>query len=323
LKAAREKARTALMAVAEGRDPASEKAEGRRSDDTVGRVVEVYWARHLSTLKDGRKIKRTLDREITSRWRFRRVGHLTRRDIIDVVDEIVARGTPGQADRVRGHIAAFLGWCMQRDLVEHNVAAKLRRPHKTKIRPRTLGDEELRAIWRAAETLGFPFGFATQVLMLTGQRRGEVCGMRWGDLDFRERLWTMSDSKSGRPHAVPLAERACAILMALPRIGPLVFSTRDRPISGWSKAKQRLDEASGVENWIVHDLRRTVRTRLPSLGVPKDICDRVLGHQTTDVSRFYDHWTYLPEKRQALNAWAAEVERIIEGGAAKVVPIIR
>ena len=120
-----------------------------------------------------------------------------------------------------------------------------------------LGDEELRGIWKAAEALGYPFGPVAQLLMLTGQRRGEVCRMRWSDVDLEERLWVMGDTKGGRPHAVPLVERACAILGGLPRLGTHVFSTRgDRPVSGLSKAKRRLDEASGIEGWIFHDLRQ-------------------------------------------------------------------
>ena len=146
--------------------------------------------------------------------------------------------------------------------------------------------------------------------------------MRWADVDLEERLWVMGDTKGGRPHAVPLAERACAIMAGLPRLGTHIFSTRgDRPVSGLSKAKQRLDKAAGVEGWIFHDLRRTVRTALARLGFEKHICDRVLGHATPDVSRHYDHHSYLPEKRAALAAWAEEIGRVIEGAPAKVVGI--
>jgi integrase len=215
-----------------------------------------------------------------------------------------------------------MNWCLSRDLIEANPAAALRRPHKTRIRSRVLGDEELRAIWMAAEELGYPFGPATQLLMLTGQRRGEVCCMRWSDVDLKERLWVMGDTKGGRPHAVPLVPRACAILGGLPRLGPYVFTTRgDRAISGLSKCKLRLNKTSGVEDWVLHDFRRTVRTALPRLGFEKHICDRVLGHVTPDVSRHYDFWAYLPQKRAALAAWAEALERIIEGAPAKVVRI--
>jgi integrase len=341
LKAARDRARKALMAAADGRDPATEKTEARRKGDTVGEVVEDYWRLHLAGLKDGRKAKRILDQEVVARWRYRRIGQITRRDIIELVDEVARRGTTdhakdiielvdevaprgttGQADKVRAWVRALLNWCLSRDVIENNPAARLRRPHKTKIRSRVLGDEELRQIWQAAERLGYPFGPAAQLLMLTGQRRGEVCRTRWSDVDLEERLWVMGDTKGGRPHAVPLAERACAILGGLPRLGTHVFSTRrDRPVSGLSKAKQRLDKASGIEGWIFHDLRRTVRTALARLGFEKHICDRVLGHVTADISRHYDFWEYLPQKRAALAARAEELGRIIEGAPAKVVGI--
>lgn len=320
LKTARDRARKALEAAAEGRDPATEKTEGRRTDDTVGHVVESYFKRHLSKLKDGQKAKRILEQEVVSRWRHRRIGHITRRDIIELIDEVTDRGTPGHADKVRAWIHALLNWCLSRDLIEHNPATALRRPHTPQIRSRVLGDEELRAIWNAAEGLGYPFGPVVQLLTLTGQRRGEVCRMRWADIDLGERVWFMGDTKGGRPHVVPIPGRACAILGALPKLGSYVFSTRqDRPVSGLSKAKQRLDKAAGVKGFILHDLRRTVRTALSRLGFEKHVCDRVLGHATHDVSRHYDHWSHLPQKREALDAWAAHLARIVEGGAAKVI----
>ena len=285
-------------------------------------MVEDYWRFHLAALKDGSRVRRLLDREVVARWRYRRIGHITRRDVIALIDEVAARGATGAADRLRAWIAACFNWALSRDIVETNVASRLRRPHKARVQSRVLGDEELRAIWRAAEGLGYPFGPVTQLLMLTGQRLGEVRGMRWADVDLRERLWVMGDSKSGRPHAVPLVERACAILGRLPRLGTYVFTARgDRPVRGLSRPKRRLDQASGIEGWILHDLRRTVRTRLAALGFPKDICDRVLGHVTPDISRHYDFHSYLPEKRQALAAWGDELKRIIEGAPAKVVGI--
>lgn len=310
------------MAAAEGRDPATEKTQARRKGDTVGEVVEDYWRLHLAGLKDGSKARRILDQEAVARWRYRRIGQITRRDIIEVIDEVAGRGTPGHADKVRAWVHALLNWCLSRDLIEVNPAAKIRKPHKPQIRSRVLGDEELRVIWQAAEGLGYPFGPVVQLLVLTGQRRGEVCGMRWADVDLDGRVWGMPSTKGGRPHVVPLVERACAILGPLPRLGPYVFTTRgDRPVSGLSKCKRRLDRASGVEGWIFHDLRRTVRTALARLGFEKHVCDRVLGHVTVDISRHYDHWAYLPEKRAALAAWGAEIDRVIEGGAAKVVGI--
>jgi hypothetical protein len=100
LKAARDRARKALMAAADGRDPATEKAQARRSGDTVGEVVDDYWRLHLAGLKDGARAQRILDREVVARWRYRRIGQVTRQDILEVIDEVAARGT-GAADKVR------------------------------------------------------------------------------------------------------------------------------------------------------------------------------------------------------------------------------
>ena len=322
LKAARDRARKALMAAAEGRNPATEKTEARRKGDTVGEVVEDYWRLHLAGLKDGSKARRILDQEVVARWRYRRIGQITRRDIIEVVDEVAGRGTTGHADKVRAWVHALLSWCLSRDLIEDNPAASLRRPHKARIRSRVLGDEELRGIWRAAEELGYPFGPVAQLLMLTGQRRGEVCRMRWADVDLKDRLWVMGDTKGGRPHAVPLVERACAILGGLPRLGTYVFSARgDRPVwgsrrasSGWIRRPgSRAGSSMTSGGRCARRSRRSASRSIFAIGC-SGTSPRTSPATTTSRSIYR-------EKRAALAAWAEEIGRIIEGAPAKVVGI--
>ena len=286
LRHTRDRARKALMAAAEGRDPATEKAEARRlrryrRGGGRGLLEASTWRGSRTATGPGA----SWTRRSSARWRYRRIGQITRRDIIAVVDEVAARGTTGHADKVRAWTHALMNWCLSRDLIEANPAAGVRKPHKAQVRSRVLGDEELRGIWTAAEALGYPFGPVAQLLILTGQRRGEVCRMCWSDVDLKERLWVMGDTKGGRPHAVPLVPRACAILGRFRARATCVQHPGDGPLSGAFEEQAAPGQASGVQRWIFHDFRRTLRTALARLGFEKHVCDRVPGHVTPNVIR--------------------------------------
>jgi integrase len=183
-------------------------------------------------------------------------------------------------------------------------------------RERVLRDAEIAAVWQACDRLGFPFGPMVRVLLLTGQRLGEVAEMHPDELDMESDNWLIpaARSKSAREHIVPLADLTRGILAGLPRFaGPFVFSTTDgvRPVSGFSKAKARLDALSGVTGWRFHDLRRTCRTRLAALGTSEIVAERILNHQPKGLIAVYNKHEYLDEKRAALAKWAETVAAIV------------
>jgi integrase len=168
------------------------------------------------------------------------------------------------------------------------------------------------------------------MLMLTGQRRGEIAGARWGEVDFDAGLMTIPASrmKGKAAHTVPLTPTAVEILRSLPRFvrGDYMFSgqTGDRPFSGFSKAKTRLDRSIGtITPFTLHDLRRTVRTRLSELGIAPFIGELVLAHTQQGVAKVYDLHRYDKEKRAALEAWEEKLLSIVapEPEPAKVVPL--
>jgi len=176
-------------------------------------------------------------------------------------------------------------------------------------------------VWTGAQALGYPFGPLVQILMLTGQRVGEVAGMRWIDVDLKSGIWTQATAK-GDPQVLPLPDAAVNLIEAQPRVGEYVFATRgDRPVSGFSKAKARLDELCGVQGWRLHDLRRTVRTNLPRVGVDPDTAERVLGHRLRGVRGVYDRWSYADEKGAALRKWAALLASIVADDSVNVVAL--
>ena len=185
-----------------------------------------------------------------------------------------------------------------------------------------LDDRELAAIWKAAGALGFPFDSIHRLLILTGQRREEVAGLSWSELDRGTALWTLpaARAKNNEAHLVPLAGRVVALLDGLangsewPTKG-LVFSTTGKtPPSGFSKAKARLDgKLEGVGAWRVHDLRRTVATGLQRLGVRLEVTEAVLNHRSgsrAGIVGVYQRHDWATEKREALALWSAHLERL-------------
>lgn len=190
----------------------------------------------------------------------------------------------------------------------------------TPARDRVLSDSELVAVLPAAEADAWPFGPLVQVLALTGQRREEVASMAWAELSSDLSTWTIPGvrTKNGAPHTVPLAEPVRTILRAIPHLGPLVFGgPAGKPFKGWSKAKARLDRASGITGWRLHCLRRTLATGLQRLGIRLEVTEAVLKHISgtrSGIVGVYPRHTWDAEKRSALDAWAGQVSGLLNGG---------
>src|SRR3546814_704656 len=196
----------------------------------------------------------------------------------------------------------------------------MRRPELSYVpRERNLSMDELRRVWDAAGDMGYPFGPMYRLLILTGQRRSEVAELElpWIDVEHRAVEIPASRYKTKRAHVYPLSAPAWAIIEALPRWndGDCLISTTSgaRPVSGFSKAKQSLDDKiaergkkqglAPLADWTVHDVRRSVATHMARLGIPQEHIERVLGHVVQGVAGTYNKYSYLDEKRAALEKW--------------------
>jgi integrase len=193
------------------------------------------------------------------------------------------------------------------------------------IRDRVLTDPELGCFWRASEKLGYPFGKLFQLLALTALRRDEAAEAKWTEIGLDAKLWLVPGArmKNGAAHAVPLTDDIARLLEGLPRWhGPHVFSTTGgrRPVSGFSKAKVRLDalmkadlEAQGkqFEPFVLRDIRRTVRTRLSGLPIDGEVKELLLSHARPGLHKVYDQYSYLEEKRRGLELWHAKLRTIV------------
>jgi integrase len=197
---------------------------------------------------------------------------LARTDVVRVLDEIIASGTPYRANRALAALKKLMSWALDRGMIEVNPIAGLKPPHRERAREVVLSDEDLASLLRAADAEGYPFGDAFRMLVLTGQRRSEVSDMRWSEIDLTRNLWTVpaERAKNGSRHDVPLSEAALRNLRSLPRFlnSDFVYTTNGRtPISGFGRAKRRVKHEAGVEDWRIHDLRRTVASGMARLGV--------------------------------------------------------
>ncbi|MCX7313945.1 MAG: tyrosine-type recombinase/integrase [Alphaproteobacteria bacterium] len=324
---ARAKARAWLALLAQGKDPSVADVA---SATTFGAAVEDYLARHVKGQRKARDAEREIRNELLAHWARRPLNEITRSDVIRLIDKIVERPAPGHARNIFGHIRTFFNWAVEHGLVEASPADRVRsvRLIGPKVpRQRVLTDTEIQEFWRAAERVPYPYGPMYRMLLLTGQRRGEVAGARWGEIDLVAKTWTVPPErfKSNSVHVVPLTDDVLALLAALPRWQncDALFSNDGRvPVNNFSIARKTLNKALSKEpDWVIHDLRRTVRTRLSSLRVPDAVAEMVIGHGRKGIQRVYDQHQYLDEMREALRAWAGRLRSIVDPPPQNVVAI--
>lgn len=346
---ARAAASEALDKIDHGKNPSAEKKatkaaklEAQLSDrDKIKTLIGQFDSRHLSSLKSGRVVRRELDRHVVSEWGERDIHEVTKRDVIDLLDGIADSGRVVTANRVRAYLNKFLNWAVERDILLMNPATGVKPVAKEASRDRVLSDDEIRWFWRACEAEGFPWGPFGKVLLLTGQRLGEVAQIT--DQEIRGDLWHLSAerTKNGRAHDVPLSEPARDVLAGVDRIKDedglvrFVFTTTGAsPVSGFFKARAHLHsamakvateergEAVEIPRWTFHDLRRTAATGMARLGIPVRVTEAVLNHVSGTgggIVAVYQRHDYADEKRQALEAWGRFVLALIEGTADNVV----
>lgn len=305
-------------------------------DRTFGEVAKLWLAakRAGKTKARGRNKsvdlqERRLDLYVLPHWQDRKIAEIKRADVRALVEPIEGLVTP---NRVLTLIKTIFRWALSKDMIEASPAESIDKPNAEAPRQRVLTMDEIARVWAAAGLLGYPTGHWARVLLLTGQRRSEVAEMRWRDLDLKAGTWTLAagDTKSERAHMVPLCPAVVATLESMPRLGDYCFTTTgDAPIGSFAQAKVRLDKwmasrGEAIEPWRFHDLRRSAATHMVRLGISETTVGRVLNHAAKGVTaQVYALHSYAPEKRHALEAWAAEVDRAVNGAGSENVVVLR
>lgn len=353
VKAARERAREIIGLADRGIDPAvaREEASAKRNANAFESVLDRFVELHVKqNTKEGRFARdraKALERAKAGQgealrgpntrlgrvaaeriiathalpiWRGRQIETITRAEVHALLDDVVTRRGNPMARELRKALTSMFNWAADRGHIPASPVAGMQRPELSyRPRERVLSMDELSRVWAAAAKAAYPFGHMVRLLILTGQRRSEIAEMErgWVDAEMRTVEIPASRYKTGTAHVFPLSSSAWAMVAALPRWngGDCLFSTTAgrRPVSGFSKAKLRLDdliaqhgEAEGLcpmEPWTVHDIRRSVATHMARLGIPQEHIERVLGHVVPGVAGTYNRYSYMEEKRAALEMW--------------------
>lgn len=327
---------------------------------------ELLGQKHVEKIVDAKAVVIWLtDDARKDHWRDRPIAEISRRDVVELIERVVDCGHRYQARKLLAYVRKLFNWAIARDIygIEASPCDRIKPREligRLESRKRVLNDDELRLVWHASLRLGerrdtvkplhadYPFGPLTRMIILTGQRLRE-----WSDArrpEIQKNLLIVppdrmkGDDAEAEAHTVPLTQSALELLDALPRWnqGDYLFSTTggERPVSGFSKAKARLDaiiaamraEARAGEGalpedqdylprWTFHDLRRTLRTRLSGLGVTDTVAELVIGHKQHGVRAVYDLHRYDAEKRDALERWERALFAIINPPADNAVPL--
>ena len=329
---ARAEAMGILARVARGGDPAADRRRPAGSRPrTLGDLAERYLARHAKPFKrSGFQDRQMLEKDVLHPLGREPLESIRRSDIAEVVQAIVARGSPIQANRTFEVIRGLYNWALGAGLVETSPCFGLRAPSHEQSRQRVLSLEEIRRFWQALPVA--PMSWSTaQILRLclvSGQRVSEVAGARLSELDFLEREWRLPGSrvKNRSAHIVPLSLFAAELFEeAIERAGAtdLIFQSAatKRSITGHAvaKAMSRTLELFDLEDVTPHDLRRTAATGMAKLGVPRLVIDKVLNHVSADrstIAGIYDRHGYQGEKRHALESWASHLAATLRNAPA-------
>ena len=314
---AREAWRAARTSAQAGRDPGIDRKRETGATDFENVLAE-WLKRDQSDNRSKDDVKRIIDKDVTPAWKHRQLDDIGRRDVLDVIDAVVDRGAPVGARRLHAHLHRFFRWSVGRGIIKSNPMADMPKPGSETKRKRALSDSELKAVWNAATKLGWPFGSAVQLLILTGARRSEIGDLRWPEISESQICLSGERTKNGEPHDIPLSKPALAIVKDLPRVTEcdFVFSTNGKTaVTGWSKAKKAL--GSFKEPWVLHDIRRTVATGLQKLGTGLQVIEATLGHvagSRAGVVGIYQRHSFDAEKAAALEAWAGHIMALVEQG---------
>ncbi|MFY9959146.1 tyrosine-type recombinase/integrase [Bradyrhizobium sp.] len=348
--AARTKATEIRNQVDLGVNPAVEK-RSRRNDplpevETFETVLADYFSQYAATNmapSTYAETKRQIERDVLPHWKDLPLRDIRDRHVLKLINDIAAAGNGVTANRTFSRLRAFFNWSISQLRLETSPARGLVAPVKEEARDRALSDDEIRWFWSATEEIGWPFGPIARLLLLTAQRRDEVSKMSWSEIDLAKGVWVIpaERARNSRAHEVHLSAGALVVLKGLPKPHRgFVFSvTGDDAVSGFSRAKDRIDAAMKklrrrelrlpetddelrrhldipkrrplpveIPHWTLHDLRRTAVTKMAEdLKIAPHIVDKILNHASgtiRGVAAIYNRAQYLDERRAALEAWS-------------------
>ena len=314
---ARKAAEALAQAFRAGRDPTAE-----REKNTVAAIAKTWLARVQSKNRSFASVSRLIQRELVAKIGDRPITAIRKADVYELIELVIDRGHEAQARRLAVYCHGFFEWALNRELIQVNPAARLDLPGRVIHRDRVLAPDELKRIWAASFDPALPpyYGACVRTLALTAARRSEISSLAWSELDLTDPAGAMirlpaERSKTGVARTIFLSDAARAEIESLPRTASAYCfpSASGTPIARWSNVKARIDTASGVASWRLHDLRRTCATNLQRHGVKPETIEAILGHVSGSRSGIvgtYQRYSFADEARIAINLWSIELARI-------------
>lgn len=342
------KARAAHQAarneIDKGIDPAFQKKTEKlvsATAETVSQLAEEFLDRYIKKHRKRPALpEQMLNKDVIPRLGAYKVKDITRRHIVKMLDEIVDRDAPIQANRTASLTKQMFQYAVERGIIDTNPCSDIRRQTiggTEKSRDRNLTRDEIKTFWKKIDeaavrrpnepkgefAIGLQMAAALKLLLVTAQRRGELAKAKWPDVDFDNATWTIPavNSKNGRAHMVPLSPLAIKLLRELKGYAgkskyvlpsTQVLRKGDAHVTERSltKAAERAQDIVGIPKWVPHDLRRTAASQLAELGVPPHVVEKIQNHTMQGVMAVYNRYDYAKECREALVIWSEELQRI-------------
>jgi integrase len=318
LEDARKRARKELVGIDDGHDPAVVKAKARVDDRQIFEAVAQRYLEHRKgNMREGSLYLCQLHLLTYFKPLHRLpLQKIERAMVADELETIAKKRGKVAADRGRSSLSAFYTWCIGTGLAKNNPVSGTFKHSEGKSRERVLTDSELVKIWNASSDGAY--GRIVKLLLLTGQRRDEIAELKWAEISDEGDTISLPSSrtKNNRQHDIPLSPQARAVVAEVPKVDDRdnIFGRGKNGFSGFSRSKEALDEACGVVDWTLHDLRRTAATRMSDLGVQPHIVEAVLNHVSghkAGVAGIYNRSAYAAEKRVALDLWGMHVQTLL------------
>jgi integrase len=334
LKQARQLHAEALKKVKAGIDlnlDKKTKIQKRIAEPIIQKAFEEYKEKYLfKELKRPEKQIYYFNKDILPAIALMKVKDVTRRHLIKILDNIVKRGAPVNANRTLSALKRFFGFCVERGMLNDNPALQITKKAvggTETPKNRFLSENEIKTFWEKIDEAPFSrqVQLALKILMLTGQRVGELCNSEWSEIDMKKQVWIVpaDKSKNGDENKVPLSNIAIECFSELKKMSgnsrfvlqspqlkdmekPIVYTTVNRAVL-------RHQEYFELEKWTPHDLRRTLATQLNELGVLPHVVEKILNHKMQGVMAVYNQAEYWEDKVKALNLWAERIKQIVAG----------
>jgi integrase len=350
LEEARATARDWIGLIQRGIDPAVQVAIEReanrvRQSNTFAAVAESFLKKHAASRRTATAIGRLVRGKLISRWRDQPIDTISKRDVIDMVEDIQEKSGAAMARQSLAYARRLFGWAAARDLISTNPFLTISTadflPPKVS-RDRVLVDAELALVLKATAAdsgVGYPTSEFTRFLLLTACRRGEAADAVWAEFDLAQGTWLLPAArvKNASEHVLPLPAVVIDLLAALPRFAGSEFVFSDtagrRPISGFSTRKVKLDRriaelnsGTPIASFTWHDLRRSAASGMAALGIAPHVIESILNHRdgvVSGIARIYNRHDFRAEKAHALATWAAHLDRLERGDNASNVVRLR